>query len=133
MRLVALAAFVAATNVAPIATASGQGVTAFKTGEQTTGMTKQCYYSFGASRYTQTVSNINLCPLSIEVPTSPTSVPTASAYAPLPSAPTAVTALKTGERSTGMTKQCYYSFGGSEYTKTVNSVDLCPLSIQVRQ
>lgn len=43
-----------------------------------------------------------------------------------------VTAFKTGERVTGTTKQCYYSFGGSQYTRTVQAYQLCPLSIQVR-
>lgn len=42
------------------------------------------------------------------------------------------TALKTGERLTGATKQCFYSFAGNEYTKTVQSFELCPLNIQVR-
>ncbi len=35
------------------------------------------------------------------------------------------------ERTTGMTKQCVYDYLGSEYTITVSSVALCPLSIQV--
>ena len=43
-----------------------------------------------------------------------------------------VTAFKTGERTTGMTKQCFYDALGSAYTRTVGAVDLCPLSIQVR-
>ena len=42
-----------------------------------------------------------------------------------------VTAFKTGERITGTTKQCYYQFGGSEYTITIKSYELCPLSIEV--
>ena len=42
-----------------------------------------------------------------------------------------ITAYKTGERTTGQTKQCYYDGLGSEYTRTVSSVELCPLSIQV--
>lgn len=41
------------------------------------------------------------------------------------------TAFKTGERTTGMTKQCYYSYIGSQYTITIQSFKLCPLSIQV--
>ena len=41
------------------------------------------------------------------------------------------TAFKTGERVTGQTKQCFYSFAGNEYTKTVQSFDLCPLNVQV--
>ena len=44
----------------------------------------------------------------------------------------AQTAFKTGERTTGMTKQCFYDALGSAYTRTVGSVELCPLTIQVR-
>ena len=43
-----------------------------------------------------------------------------------------VTAFKTGERTTGMTKQCFYDALGSAYTRTIGAVELCPLSIQVR-
>lgn len=41
------------------------------------------------------------------------------------------TAFKTGEKVTGSTKQCYYEYLGSEYTRTVKSYELCPLSISV--
>ena len=44
----------------------------------------------------------------------------------------AQTAFKTGERTTGMTKQCFYDALGSAYTRTIGAVELCPLSIQVR-
>ncbi len=43
----------------------------------------------------------------------------------------AQTAFKTGEKQTGMTKQCFYRFAASEYTRTVKNIELCPLSIQV--
>jgi hypothetical protein len=125
--------------------ASAQNVTAFKTGEQTTGLTKQCYYSFGSSRYTETVQSYALCPLSIQVgnPTpkppavapvvDPNRTPPASAVVPIPPMrPILATAFKTGERVTGATKQCSYSFGGSEYSKTVQAYELCPLSIAVK-
>jgi hypothetical protein len=42
------------------------------------------------------------------------------------------TAYYTGERTTGMTKQCYYDYLGNEYTKTIRSYEVCPTSIQVR-
>lgn len=42
-------------------------ITAFKTGEERTGATKQCYYKFGTNRYTRTVRAYELCPLSIQV------------------------------------------------------------------
>ena len=35
------------------------------------------------------------------------------------------------ERVTGMTKQCVYDYLGNEYTKTIRSTELCPLSIRV--
>lgn len=35
------------------------------------------------------------------------------------------------ERVTGMTKQCVYEYLGNEYTITVQSYQLCPLTIQV--
>ena len=43
----------------------------------------------------------------------------------------AATAFLVGEEVTGMTKQCYYEFAGSRYTRTIQSFQLCPLSIQV--
>lgn len=109
--------------------AAAQSVTAFKTGERTTGATKQCYYAFGGKEYTRTVESYQLCPLSISVPSTPTS----GSPSPRPTPPRAstVTAFKTGENRTGSTKQCFYEFGGKRYTTTVESYELCPLSIQV--
>ena len=42
------------------------------------------------------------------------------------------TALRTGERTTNLTKQCLYDYLGSTYTRTIPSYSLCPLSIQVQ-
>ena len=120
--------FVLCIALAAPALASAQSVTAFKSGEQKTGTTKQCYYRFGSNTYTETVEGYELCPLSIEVRTAPKP----PAMPALPSGGT-VTAFKTGEQKTGTTKQCYYRFGGSSYTKTVEAYELCPLSIEVRQ
>jgi hypothetical protein len=82
----------------------GQTITAYKTGERTTGQTKQCYYDGLGSEYTRTISSIALCPLSIQVTTrNPVPAPT-----PAPSPRSTITAYKTGEETTGGTKQCYY-------------------------
>ena len=35
------------------------------------------------------------------------------------------------ERTTGMTKQCVYDYLGNEYTITIKSYKLCPMSIEV--
>ena len=107
---------------------AAQTVTAFNTGEETTGMTKQCFYDALGSAYTRTISSIALCPLSIQVRLSPTPARTLT---PEPETRT-VTAFKTGEETTGMTKQCFYDALGSAYTRTISSIELCPLSIQVR-
>jgi hypothetical protein len=105
-------------------TAQAQTVTAFKTGEKTTGMTKQCFYEALGSGYTRTISRVAICPLSIRVRTQPPRPPPE---------PATITAFKTGEKTTGMTKQCFYEALGSGYTRTISSVAICPLSIRVRR
>jgi len=110
---------------------AAQSMTAFKTGEQTTGMTKQCFYDALGSAYTRTVSSIDLCPLTVQVPTNPTPSQSTPSRPPVESQPS-VTGFKTGEVTTGMTKQCFYDALGSTYTRTISSVELCPLNIQVR-
>jgi hypothetical protein len=133
MRIASLSLVLVVILAIPATSARAQGVTAFKTGEQMTGTTKQCYYAFGNNRYTETVSSVTLCPLSIQVAVVPSpSTPAPTPDTPSPSTPHSVTAFKTGERTTGMTKQCYYAFGGSQYTKTIGAVELCPLNIKVR-
>ena len=41
------------------------------------------------------------------------------------------TAFLKYERVTGSTKQCVYDYLGNEYTRTIRSTELCPLTIQV--
>jgi len=108
-----------------------QTITAYKTGERTTGQTKQCYYDGLGSEYTKTISSISLCPLSIKV-TTRNSAPN-PAPAPSPTPRSSFTAYKTGEETTGGTKQCYYDGLGSRYTRTVQSYQLCPLSITIER
>jgi hypothetical protein len=102
---------------------AAQTVTAFNTGEVTTGMTKQCVYDALGNAYTRTIRSIELCPLSIQVQLRPTPAPEYETRT--------VTAFMTGEVTTGMTKQCFYDALGSQYTRTIGSIDLCPLSIRV--
>ena len=115
-------------------TARAQTITAFKSGEITTGMTKQCSYSALGNEYTLTVKALDLCPLTAQVrqPLSQQTVQPKHAREPMTPPPATVTAFKRGEQTTGVTKQCYYDALGSTYTKTVNFVTLCPLSLQVR-
>lgn len=42
----------------------------------------------------------------------------------------AVTCFKTGERTSGMNKICFYDCLGSEAAITIKSTELCPLSIK---
>ena len=99
-------------------------ITAFKTGERTTGKTKQCYYESLGNQHTQTIVAIGLCPLSIPVRSATTPTPALQ--------PMMTTAYKTGERTAGLIKQCFYNGISSENTRTIKSVGLCPLSIWVR-
>jgi hypothetical protein len=41
------------------------------------------------------------------------------------------TAYLKGEKTTGMTKQCFYDYMGSQYTITIKNYELCPYTIQV--
>jgi hypothetical protein len=109
-----------------------QNITAFKTGEQVTGMTKQCIYSGLGNQYVRTINSVTLCPLSIQV-SNPSSNYNNTYNQPTYNQPirSSITAFKTGENTTGMTKQCIYSGLGNTYVQTISSVALCPLSIQV--
>jgi len=107
--------------------ANAQTITAYKTGEVSSGMTKQCIYDGLGSTYTRTISSVALCPLSIQVsrpsPTTDNQI--------RPPSGGSITAYKSGEVVTGMTKQCIYDGLGNTYTRTISSVALCPLTIQV--
>ena len=107
--------------------------TALKAGERTTGMTKQCFYNYIGNGYTRTIGAIELCPLTIQVrATPPTPKPTPPPTPPPSPTPQTGTAFKAGERTTGMTKQCFYNYIGNGYTRTIGAIELCPRTIQVR-
>lgn len=127
----AVALLLLALVFAPRNSAWAQTATAFLEGEETTGMTKQCFYNALGNGYTVTINSIRLCPLTIQVRANPTRSPRTDSI-PQPEQPRMVTAFQTGERTTGMTKQCFYEALGSAYTRTISAVALCPLSIRVR-
>jgi hypothetical protein len=118
-----IAALVSVT-IAVTSTAAAQSTTAFKTGERTKGLTKECYYESLGNQHTETLRSFELCQLSVAVRS--TIAPT------LALATTMATSFKTGERTTGLTKLCFYNGLSSEYTKTIKSIGLCPLSIWMR-
>lgn len=113
--------------------AAAEAQTAFRAGERTTGLTKQCYYNHLGSIYTRTMTSVDICPLSIQVKSPPSSVSESSQGRVAPSSPSAGIAIKTGEQTTGMTKQCYYNHLGSTYTRTLSAVSICPLGIQIER
>lgn len=111
--------------------AKAQSTTGFKTGEQTTGMTKQCFYNVLGSVHTMTVASYELCPVTVQVASPVTrkvSIPSNPSAYPQPAA----TGFKKGEQTTGMTKQCFYDVLGSAYTKTVANYEICPVTVQVK-
>lgn len=93
--------------------------TAFKTGEVENGNTKDCFYEWAGRSYVYTVASYGICPLSVTVSTAP------------PPPPVSGTAYKVGEVLRGAVKDCYYSYLGNQYVKTVASYELCPLSVSV--
>ncbi len=96
-----------------------QTATAVQTGDQVAGARKQCYYSFLGGKYTRTVPSDQLCPMSIQVPTGPTSVTNQR------------TVFIRRQRVTGSTKQCLYVFARVEFTRTVLRYRPCPRSIKI--
>jgi hypothetical protein len=125
-RMSAIKGIVLGSNVLLLLSAApshAQSVTAFKTGEVQTGMTKQCFYNALGSQHTRTISSVGLCPLTIQVQGAP------SYSYQAPQSGRSGVAFKSGEQVTGMTKQCYYSYLGSSISRTVSSVSLCPLTI----
>jgi hypothetical protein len=66
--LSAVALFLVVGFAAPTA---AQTLAVFKSGEQTTGMTKQCFYGALGGVYTRTVSVGTLCPGTLRVSTLP--------------------------------------------------------------
>ena len=131
MRIRVTLSIVAALAFGATGAVSAQTLTAFSTGERTTGMTKQCLYNALGNEYTYTISSTQLCPLNIQV-RAPSYAPPVSPPTPESPDPRTVMAFKTGENTTGMTKQCSYNALGSEYTYTIRSTELCPLSLRVR-
>lgn len=128
MSLARMAFLVGGLLIAASGSVAAQNVTAFKTGEETTGLTKQCYYAFGVTKYTKTINAAQLCPLSVSVRSSGSrTLPEAD-----PLDRPSITAFKSGEETTGLTKQCFYTFGTTKYTRTIKAAQLCPLTIRVR-
>ena len=117
-------AALATLTIAATSTAAAQTTTAFKTGESTTGITKLCYYESLGNQHTQTIKSVESCQFSVVVNSAITQTPAL--------ATTMISSFKTGERTTGLTKLCFYDGLSSEYTKTIKSVGLCPLSIWMR-
>jgi hypothetical protein len=123
MKILAVVALVGALSLPSVV--SAQSGTAYKTGERRTGRTKQCYYRGLGKDYTETVEGYQLCPLSIAIPSGERE--------PSESKPSTITAYRSGEDKTGRTKQCFYVGLGKKYTRTIESYQLCPLSIKVPQ
>ena len=61
-----IAALVSLTVCATSA-AAAQSTTAYKTGEWTAGLIKQCFYNGLSGENTRTIKSVGLCPLSIWV------------------------------------------------------------------
>ncbi len=107
----ALAAFVATSAAAE---------TCMKTGEQSGAMGTVCYYRCSFGETTENIGPAKLCPL--------TSQASATAISRTVPSQRAGTCMKSGERTTGMSKQCIYDCAGTTKVETVGAAQLCPLT-----
>jgi len=117
--------------IASTTAVTAQTQTALKVGERVTGRTKQCVYQALGNEYFRTVDLGQVCPPRISVFVAP--IQTDTAPNPVFTAPvqTVATALKTGETTTGETKQCFYAALGQTFTRQMVSTAACPDSITV--
>lgn len=101
--------------------------TGFLKGEQTSGLNKICYYEGPSGQFTKTVRSINICPLSAD---DGRSLAPASTQSRTPTAPVVGQnrGQLSGENTNGLNKTCFYNSPRGTFTKTVRSVQLCPLS-----
>ena len=111
----------AAILLAAVAWTPALAETCTKSGEETSGMGKVCYYRCTFGTTTENVGAARLCPLTSEATPRGSSASTGSGRSD-------ATCFKTGEETTGMTKQCIYSCGGTRKVETVGAAKLCPLT-----
>ena len=137
--------------------------TAFYMSETTEGETKICKYDYLGTTHIRKVGEWDTCPINLQLdspaakPVQQTaksdpwprafkasvnegksafsSAINASKVATQPAQRSRanVMAFKTGERTTGMTKVCYYKAFATEYAKEIGSLQFCPQTIKVAQ
>jgi hypothetical protein len=98
---------------------TAEAQTAYKTGENTRGSVKDCFYEYMGQEYVLSVAAYSFCPYSTRVK-SPSYTPRIGG-----------TAFKTGENKRGSVKDCYYSLYGKRYTLTIGSYEFCPYTAEV--
>jgi len=105
-----------------LAAGGAHAETCMKAGEEKGAMGTVCYYRCSFGETTRNVGAAQLCPLTAD----------ASAARPSGSQPSrgGGACLKEGERTSGMTKQCFYDCAGTRKVETVGAAQLCPLSIR---
>lgn len=94
---------------------SAQSATGFFKGEEDSGMNKICYYESVNGRFSVTINSYNICSQTADDGEGAQTFSGATGF------------LK-GERTSGMLKTCFYESHRGEFTKTMNSYDVCPPS-----
>lgn len=110
-------------------TSTGFAGTGFLKGERTSGLNKICFYEGPSGGFSKTVGSANLCPLSADDGRSPAVGSSGFGSDPYQQQrPISNTGFLSGERTSGLNKICYYDSPRGTFTKTIGSVQLCPLS-----
>lgn len=99
-----------------------QAAVGFLQGERTEGMSKICFYDVLGETHTLNVSAVTLCPLSQNFDIMP-DVPAERGYYS-----GGRTGYLQGERTQGLSKNCYYDVLGETHALTISSVKLCPIT-----
>ena len=113
-------ALIGAALVALCAVGGARAEVCMKSGEETEGLGKTCYYTCSFGQKATNVGAAQLCPLTHDADTS---------MASRPPSQTGGSCVKQGEReSGGMTKECIYDCTGTRRVMTIGSAQLCPLT-----
>lgn len=91
-----------------------------KSGEESGGLGKVCYYRCSFGETTVNVGPAQLCPITTQASASR---PTGQDRGHL-----GVACMQRGERISGMSKQCSYDCAGSPRVVTVGAAQLCPIN-----
>ena len=102
------------------------GATGFFERESVSGFNKTCTYSSTRGEFTKTIRSTQICPLTADDGRTNRSMRSSQSNRQQNSGST--TGFFEGETASGFNKICTYSSVRGDFTKTIGSTQLCPLT-----